>query len=515
MRTYTRRYERELARKWAISDKSEILEAIARARVVFGGDFHALGPAQRTHLKILRTLPDDRDVILGLECFSIGHQKWLDQFAAGAISVEDLRSKTKWETTWGFPWENYRPLFELAKKRGWRLIALNSSGGRGAPSARQLESREGAAADRLAKVFARQPESLLYVIFGDLHLAKGHLPRLLRDRAGAFESVTIHLNSEKIYLALAKKGLELGVDVVKFSPNEFCVLSSPPWVKWQSYLLFLDRTAETEDESLEEHDGRDFDPTDQVARLAKLAATDLGVETKLDDLGVYADDESIWRSVERTLKKGDREIARHLLTNGRSFFLPASGTAYLSRPTVNHAAAVAGEYLHARLSGRKRALWSFPRDFKSLIWTEAVAYFVSKLVNHKRQAETLTDLRAQLAASGVADHARETLRLVLDTSLSELVFIRAGRRRRLRVRPRRRSSYVEASRILGGMMGERLYLAFRSRRLEREDLVSWMSRDPSSPNFGSAVYDEIVARLANFGESSAASTSIKPRRERL
>lgn len=517
VKAYTRRYDRELAKPWKISNKNELLEAISRADIVFGGDFHALGPAQRTHLKILRSLPNDRPVVLGLECFSVRSQKWLDLYSEGKLTIEGLREKTNWGRDWGFPWENYRPLFELARRRGWSLVALNSSGGKAKKTAKLLEAREKTAASVLDRRMRANGDALFYVIFGDLHLAQSHLPKALREHELEFRDVTIHLNSERIYLQLAAKGLELGVDVVKFSPTRFCILSSPPWVKWQSYLLFLDRTAEVDsDEHLLDDGVHDFDPTDQVARLAQLAASDLGVELKVDDLGVYADDESIWRSVERAVRSRDREIARYLLTNGRSFFLPSSGVAFLSRATVNHAASVAGEYLHARLSGRTRTLWDFPGDFKALVWTEAVAYFSSKLVNHKRQAETLTDLRAQLEASGVGDQMRETLRLVLDMSLSELVWIRGRRKRRLRVRPRRRSSYIEASRILGGMMGERLYLAFRSRRLKREDLVSWMSHDPASRKFASIAYDDIVMRLANFGESSADPVvPIKPRKERL
>jgi hypothetical protein len=65
-------------------------------------------------------------------------------------------------------------------------------------------------------------------------------------------------------------------------------------------------------------------------------------------------------------------------------------------------------------------------------------------------------------------------------------------------------------------MGERLYLAFRSRRLKREDLVSWMRHDPASRKFADSVYDDIVMRLATFRESSGHRTdAIKPRTERL
>ena len=60
------RYERELQKRWTISSKAELLAEIERSDIVYGGDFHALGQAQRTHLKILRSLSDDRPVILAL-----------------------------------------------------------------------------------------------------------------------------------------------------------------------------------------------------------------------------------------------------------------------------------------------------------------------------------------------------------------------------------------------------------------------------------------------------------------
>ena len=511
LKSYTKRYERELNQPFEISSKAELLSEIERADIVYGGDFHALGPAQRTHVKILRSLSDDRPIAVALECFAVGVQRWLDAYVNGTISIDELRKRTKWDRDWGFPWDNYRPIFELARRRRWKLLALSSVSRGQAKTKAQLTSREHDAANILKTYHLRNLGTLLYVIFGDLHLASGHLPQAVKKVTARYplSEVIVHLNSEKIYFDLASEGLELAVDVVRFGAKpQFCVLSSPPWVKWQSYLFFLDRTAELEiDDRLD--DVGEFDPTDQVARLVQLAAFDLGLELKLDELAVYADDESIWRSAERLLNQRDRETARYLLANARSFYLPSGGVAYLSRPTVNHAASIAGEYLHAKVSKRARSLWRFPQDFKGLIWMEAVAYFISKLVNHKRQAETLGDLKSQLAMAGPQDQARETLRLAIDTSFSELIWIRQKRRRALRVRPRRKSSYVDAARILGGMMGERLYLAFRSRRLKREEIVAWLQVDASARGFGGR-YDSIVARLSSIGDEP-----VKPRKERL
>jgi hypothetical protein len=301
--------------------------------------------------------------------------------------------------------------------------------------------------------------------------------------------------------------------VVKFNDREFCIISSPPWVQWQSYLLFLDQTTDSDLEQ-DEDDDDDFDPTDAVAALIRLAAQDLGVMPRLDDISVYgSDDNRIWQYLERSLKKRDRQIARQLLASGHSFYLPQIGVGFLSRSTVNHAASLAGQYLHATLSGRKRATWNVPGDFYAMIWTEAVAFFISKLINHKRQSETLTDLRTALAMAAPTDSGREAMRLALDQSMSELIFLRQGRRRKLHLRPRRKASYFEAARILGGMMGERLYLAHRSRKLNHRELLQLIKQDTSSRSFRKE-YDGIVRKIANALDVLEVPRP-KPRKERL
>lgn len=502
---YSKASANELRKRWRASSKSELLSEIEGADFVYGGDFHALGQAQRTHLKILRSLSSERPVILALEAFPTTVQKWLDAFLKGDIGLDELRTRTRWESEWGFPWENYRPLLEIAQRRGFRLLALNKPSG--ARAATSLKERDRFAARQLRQAYLRTPGALIYVIFGELHVAREHLPNEVRKQLHRTKSLTdviVHLNSEKIYFQLAKQGMEHAMDVVRFGRGRFCVLSSPPWVQWQSYLLFLDQAA---DPDLEEEDGdAGFDPTDQVGSMIRLAAQDLGLAFKLDDLAVYGtDDEGIWNYLEKHLNAKERELARYLLAAGRSFFIPKGGVGYLAQPTINQAAHIAGQYIQARLSGRKRALWGLPADFQALIWSEAVAFFISKLINHKRQSETLTDLRAQLAVAGPADQKREAMRVALDHRMSEIILLQQGRRRRLQVKPRRRASYIEAARILGGMMGERLYLAFRSRKLKEADLVRLMKTDVTGRDFAHNYEDilRLLGKVAVFKEGES------------
>lgn len=533
LRAYSAVYERELKKAWSLSSKAELLSEIEHADFVYAGDFHALAQAQRTHLRILRSISDDRPVVLALECFSAKSQRVLDAYMAGTLSLEEMRKKTKWDREWGFPWDHYKPLFELAKAKRFRLYGINTPS-LSERSGVDLEKRDQNAAKLLKQISRRHPGALVFVIFGDLHVASEHLPKMVRDQFGVRSrnrDLVIHLNSEKIYFDLAEKNLELTTDVVRLGEDIFCIQSSPPWVKWQSYLFFLDHASENlefddgdwiDDYDDEDDDDDDFesDYTDHVAALVKLAASDLGIEVNVDDLSVYGeDDERAWQVVQSKTGFKDREIAQSYLKNAKPFFMPTGGFAYLPRATVNHVASLAGFYLHAKLSGRKRNLWKMPGDFRALIWTEAVAYFISKLVNHGRKAETLTDLRTQIlmaSRSSSSETKSEALRLVLDLSMSELIQLRQGRKRALQVRPRRTSSYLEAARILGGMMGERLYLAYRSRKLNENELLRWLKRDVEARDFSKA-YDGIVERLADLSpqETEGGSAREKTRKERL
>lgn len=545
---FSLRYDKELKRSWKISTQTELLQKIESSNLVYGGDFHALAQSQRTHLRLLRAL--SQPVVIALECFRASAQTYLDQYVFGKLTLDQLRLKSKWDLAWGFEWDHYRPLFELAKAKRFQMIGLNSvtslkssqRNGHENTKKNDLDQREICAAKILAKTWA-ESKTLVYVIFGDLHLAPSHLPakvrfeltkggplsarRLLRPSRDVHDlhEITIHLNSERVYFQLARRGLENAVDVVKFSEKSFCVLSTPPWVKWQSYLLFLDaqsvaksasKTA-SKKVSIGAHSGDqrldgdgDFDATDQVALFVRLAAGDLGLGDEfkqINDLAVYGeDDDVIWRTTARLTNASDREMAQSLLKAGQRFFIPRGGVAFQPRPTINSAAALAGLYLHARLSRRTHTLWSFPGDLQALIWTEGVSYLVSKMINHSRRSETVASLRTKLQMKRqISAETRrenpEALRLALDVRLSEIVRLQTGRVRALQNRPRRKSSYVEASRILGGMLGERLYVAYRSRKLKRETLISWLRHDPGRRAFHE-LYDEIVEHVANLAPQS-------------
>ncbi len=504
--SYQKEYFRDFFRPWRIAKKSDLIEEIQNSDVVFGGDFHAFPQAQRTHMKILRSLPVGQTFTLALEVLPSEKNDLIQAYVEGRISESDFLKKIDWDNQWGFKWENYRPLIEIARKRNSRVIGLGPSPAKAQPENPKSFDRYAA---RVLKKTLSSTSDLVYVIAGDFHIARGHLPKALRAlyKGAPPREVIVYLNPERIYFQLARRGLENQVDVIKFNRRHFCVMGSPPWVKWQSYLMYLE---ENYDHDLEEDfEEDDIDYTDHVTSVIRFIARDLGLKIKTDKLQVFTlNSHNLDAVLEKYLDKEKLELADELLETNRSFFLPNAGVIVLAQTSVNHAAALAGQFIHAQISRRKTLLWNMPNEFKSLIWVEAIGFFISKLVNHKRHAQTLTDLKEELAVMHPKDKGRDALLLALDYRMKELVYLHEDVEVESEFKPSQLTSYIEAARFLGGMLGERIYLAYRSRRMKRQFMLKLLSRSPSKRGF-EEFYILTLKELEKF------KPPIKSRKERL
>lgn len=105
------------------ADFEMMLSELAKADVVFVGEQHNDAATHRLELAILEGLARRRDsIIVALEMFERDTQKALDDYLAGKISEPEFLKQAR-------PWPNYatdyRPLVELAKRKGWRVVAGN------------------------------------------------------------------------------------------------------------------------------------------------------------------------------------------------------------------------------------------------------------------------------------------------------------------------------------------------------------------------------------------------------
>lgn len=493
LRGYREEFEGEFRKPWRASTRQQLFKEIESSDLVLLADFHALGQSQRSQLRILKGLDKKRSTVLAVEFFEARHQHLIDGLIDGEISEKDFLQAIEWSKSWGFPWEHYRPLIRYAQKHGIRLYGLNRQVAE--RSGQSLKLRDDFAATRILEIRREHPESRVLVIFGDLHLASKHLPKSLqrlRKRSEVLRILTVFQNSEKIYFRLLEKEQELTVDVVRLSRDQFCVVSVPPWVKWENYLLFLERHLDRE------LSGETVEYTDHVSRFIKVIATDFNIQLEVGSFSVYTpDDAKFWGLLEQRYQGRTLKSFRELIRESKSFYVPELQIAYLARPSVNHAAQLAMSVAHSQMSGWRQFPQPTSEDFLKMIWLEAVQYFGSKLINPKRKTDTIQDLRAALASRSPTDLGEEALKLALHQRMSEVLFLTGQNAKLNPARPRRTSSYREAARLLGGLLGEKLYTGFRKKVIGAPALLRLFSRPVDDPGFAAFYFEllEIVEGL--------------------
>lgn len=481
---YGRDYGREFLRPYRAVERKSLIAEVEKSRMILGGDFHAFHQAQKTHLKILRKLKNKPDV-LALECFFSEDQKWVTQFQQGLMTEKKFLKKIEWKENWGFAWSSYRPLVEWAKANGVFILALNRKVSH--RDARSLKRRDQHAATTIAKYCLKQPHSKFYVVFGDLHLASGHLPAILKKKIPDLEMTILYQNSERIYMDLAKKNQEQKVNTVQLSKGVFCVLESPPWVKWQSFLLHLDYENAFED-FLDE-----LDMSEQVFEFIKLLDSLIGSKTPITNfmtLGPGAPE--LWDLLNSSLNTKEMAVARELILKNKGFYSAKGDVFYFSSGTVNLAAGLVGQYIQAQLSDRGQNCWDMPSDFLRQIWIEGLGFLASKFINHHRKAKDLSRIKSSLDEG--SEKTKEALLLALDYSVREISWI-AGKLKRMRIPPaRRKASYLEAAQILGSIFGQNLFNHYRSGRFSQKDMLELFAYDVESQDF-EAYYLRVLKRV--------------------
>ena len=480
LRKYAKDLDADFRRPWKACSEAELRQVLNKSHIVLGGDFHAYAQSQRAHVRILRDVIHRPRVVLALECLAQDKEQVAADFLAGKVSEARFLESCEWEKNWGFPWEHYRPLFELARDRGFKVRGLNQ------PRVGSLLVRDRWTARKIGVLAKADPEALIYVIIGEWHVAGKHLPALLH-RSFKDEVAVLFQDVEKLYFQLAQKKREGAVDYMKSSNNRFCLMVSPPWMKWQSYLMYLEHAY---DRDLQEELAIDY--TDHVASLIELLEGDLKIGLNKSRIQVYCPSSktslSRWKF---SLPKRFARALRYHLEHDLSFYVPEREWLYLSRATINHASSLAGQFVHSSFSQRRRTLWDLPKDFLPLVWVEAVGFFFSKWINPKRKAETLESIRMQLSARSPKDHGRRALLLALDHRLSEVVYVQTGRLRVRGYKPGELDAYIEASRILGSMLGERLFQKVRSGTISVGQLMSFLKVDVEDKKFAKFYWDLI------------------------
>ena len=477
---YRQSYEKELSQlSWISIDKKHLFARLRSADIILVGDFHAQKQSTRGFLRIVRKIKTS--VVLGLECLSDQDQKAIDLYITGSLSEKDFLNRVSWKKTWGFPWENYRPLFKWAQTHKIPVYGINCSS-----NSKSLAGRDAKAAELIQKIKSKHSQKKLFIQYGDFHIASSHLPKQIKKKMPQLDLCTIYQSPEVIYFKIMEKQKELSTDVVKLTDDKWALNVLPPWVKWQDYLLYLESG----------YDKRisinDVDPTDSVCHSVDLLSKSFGLKVDTSSLSVYtAHDDAFFEQVDRL----GLAIKKRILENveeGISFYIPEIQIGYLARYSVNHVTKVAAQYIYYKEKGFRATIIDPKKDFLKLIWLEAVTYLCSKVTNPKRKTDTLQDIRDSLQKEQFDDRGKEALILSLAQKLSELQFLSLNKiGNDMRLKKYSKKSYIISAQILGGILGEKFFFALSKRLIRFPDNKSLLFKDLQMGPFNKAYFESL------------------------
>jgi uncharacterized iron-regulated protein len=103
---------------------ADVVPVLKQNRIVIVGEHHSNINHHKAQADIIRTLNESGvQVAVGLEMFRSDSQQALDRWVAGDIGEEDFQRV--FYDNWGYSWEDYRVIFDYAKKEKVPLIGLN------------------------------------------------------------------------------------------------------------------------------------------------------------------------------------------------------------------------------------------------------------------------------------------------------------------------------------------------------------------------------------------------------
>src|SRR5215467_5151064 len=179
-RKYLREFNQAFRNYESLLNSGQMHNALLAADVVLIGDYHALPAAQRYAAALLeqRALAGGRPVVLGVETIFARDQHILDEWWRREIDESELRQRVRFDLDWGYDWAPFHDLLVTARDHAEALYGLDCMP---REDLRKIGARDRHAAAKIAEIRDKHPNAVIFVLFGESHLAPGHLPRALRQ----------------------------------------------------------------------------------------------------------------------------------------------------------------------------------------------------------------------------------------------------------------------------------------------------------------------------------------------
>ncbi len=482
-RKYLRDFTQAFPSYESVIDREELKAQIAGADIVLIGDYHALPAAQRCAASLFeeRAQPGDRPVVLGLETIFSRDQHILDEWWRREIDDKELQQRIRFDLDWGYDWTPFYELLVTARDHAEGIYGLDCMP---REDLRKIGARDRHAVHKIGEIRQRHPNAVIMVLFGESHLAPGHLPKVLREQLPEERVLTVLQNVDSLYWCAAGEQVER-VEAVHVTHDVVCVFNSTPLEKYENYRLHLSRWGRTEEE------GPDLAPTiynliDSLLRFLDINrySSHNGSQPKflvdlLPEVYCRASDARLRRLLSRhdASEEETEVMVRHVEHRG-SVYLPQVNAFYVREFKMMYAAEEATRFVHHACRGlplRANGSAVLPDANSNRFYAQtieyALGYFGSRVLYPARP--------------GVEDgEGRELLR---ETPATE------------------RKKIESSSQLLGYMLGNATYEAYLKGRVTRSMLRRLFLTRLEEPGRAKEAFREIAARVRGNAKKLPAS----------
>ncbi len=402
LQRYRRNQNKFLKRKIKLSSETKLLNSCLKSEVIYLGDFHTFDQSTKNLERILKYLITKKQKFsIGLELVHSSHQLYIESYLANELSDLEFLETIQYHDSWRFPWNHYRLIFEWAKKYKIPIIGLNSKG--------SLDSRDKHASQIITQNLKAFPKSKMLVLFGEYHIFPDKLPAIVQKTANRKLSETIiHQNTEELFFKIQK--LKKDGTIIEFSPTEFHLQTSPPWVKYESYVYWFEHIMEDSEFDLHRYiiqtglKSYQTNYLDQFRLIFDVINKNLklGLNPKLvDDVELW-DQTQIEKTKKYILKIKDEKLRGYyhfLLEQHQTFLIPQTSIIYCPNYSLNRLSYAAGIYLFEIILKNQeldRSLLlkeSNDLKFMFLLKQSFMGFLVSKIINPMRKCDLYQDLQ--------------------------------------------------------------------------------------------------------------------------
>jgi hypothetical protein len=501
-RRYERTYRADVQTFMRRCSLQALDRKIARARLVYVGDYHTLPRAQRAFLHLLERLGPSRPVVLALEFIQGKHQPALDAYMVGTLAEAAFTAAIGHHKHWSFnAWPNFAPILQLARARGYKVVGIDSMAGAGAKDS--LAARDRYAAKRIVGALQAEPAAQVFVLCGELHIAPAHLPaqvaaqwqaqttgqKPVQTKAGRTEArrplrtkaaqrrrtasstpasrseppaVIIYQNCQPLYQQLQARGHQHDTAAVQLSANRFCLMNTPPIVCQQSFLNWLYAAEDGEPLAAPEEAFRSY--VKVITNFFELPIKALGDDVELTsvvDLSFLA---RLQRRGDFTAR--DMQLICAQIKSSESYYIPRAKMIYLGNLSVNHVSEEATHYLRhssAQLQEPKLLMDAF---YARCI-EEALGFLGSKIINPKRRRATVKSFQALRRSRDATEEQRTLATLVLRHARMESG---AKVRDMAQVYDCSANLFNQVTHALGYRLGDRLYYGLLQGKISKDEI---------------------------------------------